>query len=178
MQLCMPKAETMAGQVLTCKKAVFCAIMAISGCSSSKTQLPPIAVSPAASTAEPGSRLESLPAEIPAKASTAPSIHPSLLVNSDDAARAQSLVKKATEAYHHGDYDSAENSLKEAITIYPFLAEANIVMGKVLLVRASVARDPSLMKDARLMFEMALQLDPSAKEPQRLMDLFRAYRDE
>ena len=89
-----------------------------------------------------------------------------------DILRAKKLVEKGVRLYHVGEYDAAETTLKEAMTIYPFLAEANLTMGKILLVKGSATRDRSLIDSSRLMFEMARALDPSLKESELLLDLF------
>jgi hypothetical protein len=87
-------------------------------------------------------------------------------------ARAQELVATASKAYHAGAYDIAEAALKEAITFYPFIAEANLLLGKIFLLRGSAARDVSLVAGARLMFEMAHTIDPTLREADLLLELF------
>ena len=64
--------------------------------------------------------------------------------------------------------------LKESVTLYPFVAQANLLLGKVFLIRGSAARDLSLIHSARLMFEMAHALDASLREAEILLDLFLA----
>jgi tetratricopeptide (TPR) repeat protein len=94
--------------------------------------------------------------------------------NPEDVARARALVKRGELLYRHGEYDQAEAVLKEAITAYPFLAQANLLLGKIFLVRGSATRDMSLIQSARLMFEMAHALDSSLREAEVLLDLFVA----
>jgi len=87
-------------------------------------------------------------------------------------AKARRLVKKGLAFYYEGDYDAAEGHLKEAILIYPFLAEANLALGKIFLIRGSATRDPALINSARLMFEMAHALDEKGRETHVLLQLF------
>ena len=86
--------------------------------------------------------------------------------------RAQELVAAAAKLYHSGAYDQAERSLKEAITLYPFLADANLLLGKIFLLKGSATRDVSLVQSARLMFEMAHAIDPTLREAEVLLGLF------
>ena len=86
--------------------------------------------------------------------------------------KANRLLERGMVAYRRGDYDRAEGFLKEAMTIYPFLPEANLALGKILLIRGSATRDMSLINSARLMFEMARALDPKLREPELLLQLF------
>jgi tetratricopeptide (TPR) repeat protein len=86
--------------------------------------------------------------------------------------RAQALVEVANKQYRAGEYDKAEASLKEAVTLYPFVAEANLLLGKVFLLRGSALRDVSLVNSARLMFEMAHTIDPTMREAELLLGLF------
>jgi Flp pilus assembly protein TadD len=91
----------------------------------------------------------------------------------EEMARAGQLVEQGDKLYRQGDYDAAERALKEAMTLYPFLAETNILLGKIFLIRASASRDVALLNSARLMFEMARALDPAAPEPTVLLQLFQ-----
>lgn len=93
--------------------------------------------------------------------------------NPADVARAKRLLEKGLLAYRKGDYDRAEEALKQAMTIYPFLAEANLALGKIFLIRGSATLDRALINNARLMFEMAHALDPSLHETDVLLELFR-----
>jgi tetratricopeptide (TPR) repeat protein len=88
-------------------------------------------------------------------------------------ARAKALVVKGVELYRDGEYTQAEESLKQAIEIYPFMAQANVVMAKILLIRASATKDMTLYANARLMLEMARALDPSSREIAELLELIR-----
>ena len=93
--------------------------------------------------------------------------------NPAEVARAKRLLEKGLLAYRKGDYDRAEDYLKQAMTVYPFLAEANLALGKIFLIRGSASLDRSLINNARLMFEMAHTLDPNLHETDLLLELFR-----
>jgi tetratricopeptide (TPR) repeat protein len=122
---------------------------------------PEARVPPAPTNASPAvaPRPLTLPAEPPAP-------------NPEDVAKARALVKRGELLYRNGDYDQAEATLKEAITAYPFLAQANLLLGKIFLVRGAAQRDLSMIHSARLMFEMARALDGSLREAEVLLDLF------
>ncbi len=94
--------------------------------------------------------------------------------NPADVSRARALVKRGELLYRNGEYDQAELVLKESVTIYPFVAQANLLLGKIFLIRGSANRDLSLIHSARLMFEMAHALDASLREAEILLDLFLA----
>ncbi len=85
---------------------------------------------------------------------------------------AQQKIKKAKKLYSTGQYDEAERLLKESITIFPFLAQAQLTLGKIFLIKGSAARDIALLNSARLMFEMARAIDPGQAEIQTLLELF------
>ena len=85
---------------------------------------------------------------------------------------AQKKIKKAKKLYSTGQYDEAERLLKESITIFPFLAQAQLTLGKIFLIKGSAARDIALLNSARLMFEMAQAIDPGEAEVQTLLELF------
>ena len=87
-------------------------------------------------------------------------------------ARAKKLLQRGTTHYRKGDYDRAEEQIKEAMTLYPFFAEANLLLGKIYLIRGSALHDNSMINNARLMFEMARKLDPSLRETEMLLELF------
>ena len=89
-----------------------------------------------------------------------------------DVRTATTLAVEAEKAYIRGDYVSAEAKLKQAITIYPFLSRGYLLLGKVLLIRGSAEHDTGLLNNARLMFEMALAMDPALEEADRLLRLF------
>jgi tetratricopeptide (TPR) repeat protein len=89
-------------------------------------------------------------------------------------ARAKRLIQKGRVLYAKGEYEKAEEVLKEAVTLYPFLAEANLALGKIFLIRGSALRDRAMINSARLMFEMARALDPGMREPAVLLELFLA----
>ncbi len=91
----------------------------------------------------------------------------------EDVARARALVDQGVRLYREGEYTKAEDVLKQAITIYPFMADANLVLAKILLIRASATRDMTLYTNARLMLEMARALEPGSHEIQQLLELVR-----
>ena len=93
-------------------------------------------------------------------------------------AKAQRLIARGRQLYTKGEYDRAEEALKEAITLHPFVAEANLILGKIFLIRGSATRDRTMIASARLMFEMARALDPSLREPGVLLELFLAQPPE
>lgn len=88
---------------------------------------------------------------------------------------ARKLAGEGLHHYRNGDYDAAESLLKQAITLYPFMPQANLALGKILLIRGSATRDRALINNARLMFEMARALKPDLREVDELLELFRAY---
>jgi hypothetical protein len=88
-------------------------------------------------------------------------------------AKAKQLAKQGLESYRDGEYDKAETLLKSAITVYPFMADANLTLGRIFLIRGSATRDRTLIAGARMMFEMARAIDPNLREAQVLLDLFR-----
>ena len=91
--------------------------------------------------------------------------------------RAKVLVRRGIKHYRNGDYDRAEGLLKQAVTLYPFIAEANLALGKILLIRGSATRDRAMIANARLMFEMARAVDPSLREIEMLLELFTAAEE-
>ena len=86
--------------------------------------------------------------------------------------KAKGLYRGATDAHGVGDYKRAEALLKESLYLYPFLIESNLLLGKIFLIRGSATRDYILINNAKLMFEMALALDPGVDESRVLLDLF------
>jgi len=93
--------------------------------------------------------------------------------NPEIVAKGKQLAKQGLESYRDGDYDRAESLLKEAIAVYPFLADANLTLGRIFLIRGSATRDRAMITSARTMFEMARAMDPNLREAQVLLDLFR-----
>lgn len=89
-------------------------------------------------------------------------------------ARAKRAYERGLADYKRGDYDDAEALLKQAITLYPFLPQANLALGKIFLIEGSAKRDMALINSARLMFEMAHALDPELREPELLLQLFQS----
>jgi len=100
------------------------------------------------------------------------------VVTIEDMRRAQDLVARAAKHFERGGYDDAEELLKSAITISPFIAEANLILGKIFLVKGAAVRDRTMITNARLMFEMAKTLDPSLREAQMLLELFSQSGDD
>ena len=92
--------------------------------------------------------------------------------SSKNISQANKLTAKARQAYHRGDYETAERLVKESMVIFPFLAAANVIMGKILLIKGSATHDQHLVDSARLMFEMARAIDPDAREAEILLGLF------
>lgn len=88
-------------------------------------------------------------------------------------AEAEELLRQGLAAYHVGQYDEAENLLKRSITLYPFLAQANLALGKIFLLKGAANHDEALIQSARLMFDMAHNIDPSLREPLVLLELFK-----
>ena len=89
---------------------------------------------------------------------------------------AQKKLKNARRLFGRGDYAAAEALLKEAITIFPFVPEANLLLGKIFLIQGAANRDLAMMDNARLMFEMAKAMEPENREITTLLELFRARR--
>lgn len=90
-----------------------------------------------------------------------------------EVARARQLVEQGMKLYAQGEYDKAEEVLKRGIEIYPFMADANLALAKILLIRASATKDMTLYTNARLMLEMARALDPNLREVEQLLELVR-----
>ena len=88
------------------------------------------------------------------------------------AAKARKMIQRGRTHYRKGEYDQAEQLLRQAIALHPFFAQANLVLGKIFLIRGSALRDRALVNSARLMFEMARALDPKLREPAVLLELF------
>ncbi len=101
----------------------------------------------------------------PTKAAT---IEPS----AEDVQRAGQLVAQGRQLYRDGKYDDAEKALSKAMALFPFDSAANLLLGKVLLIKGSANRDFGLVNNARLFFEMAAALDPNNNETTVLLRLF------
>ncbi|MEO1171895.1 MAG: hypothetical protein AAFX94_07560 [Myxococcota bacterium] len=101
-------------------------------------------------------------------------VEPEATPEPDPATRAEAerRYEQGHEMFRQGRYDQAELELKEALNLYPFMAEANLVLGKVFLIRGAAARDQVLINSARLMFKMANSIDPSLREAGILLGLF------
>ncbi|MEE8408150.1 MAG: hypothetical protein V3T05_00965 [Myxococcota bacterium] len=92
----------------------------------------------------------------------------------EDVARAKKLMAHGQLLYRKGDYDQAELALKQAMTLYPFLLQANLTLGKIFLIRGAATRDTTLIDSARLMFEMARAMDGGSREAEVLLELFQS----
>ena len=88
-------------------------------------------------------------------------------------AKARKRLAEGRAFYQRGRYKLAEQRLKEVITLYPFLPDANVLLGKIFLVLGASGKDPAMIESARLMFEMALALDPNRREARLLLELFQ-----
>ena len=91
-----------------------------------------------------------------------------------DMAEAQKKLVEARHLFTRGRYEKAEILLKDAITLFPFVPEANLLLGKIFLIRGAASRDLTMMDNARLMFEMAKAMEPDNREVTTLLELFRA----
>lgn len=87
--------------------------------------------------------------------------------------QALGLLRRGKDHYRQGEYRQAEKKLKQAMALYPFLPEANLILGKVFLIRGSATRDRALLNGARLMFEMASAMDPKLREAVMLIELVK-----
>ncbi|MEM6558550.1 MAG: tetratricopeptide repeat protein [Myxococcota bacterium] len=87
--------------------------------------------------------------------------------------RARAHYRSGVDLFQQGRYAQAELELKEALNLYPVMAPANLVLGKVLLIRGTAAHDQGLIDNARSMFEMARSIDPELREAELLLKLFR-----
>lgn len=145
--------------------------LALAGCAQSVQSQKPAQVS-SATQAPPPTKVSSLPTTPPDKLvinkepRRVPETDPQLAVI------AQKKIKRAKKLYSTGEYDKAEILLKESITAFPFLAQAQLTLGKIFLIKGSAARDMALLNSARLMFEMARAIDPGQAEVQTLLELF------
>lgn len=143
-------------------------LLALGGCTArgdGRAQEPvrvePVVTRPPARTVEPR-RPPVAPAQPPPPSATP-----------EEIARARALVDRGVKLYREGQYAQAEDVLKQGITLYPFMADANLVLAKILLIRASASKDMTLYTNARLMLEMARALDPSSREIEQLLELVR-----
>ena len=131
---------------------------------------------PPVRAANPG-RVEPAPERSRAESTTAPPSQTarSATVAADPQAQreAQELLREGLAAYHVGAYEEAETLLKRSITLYPFLAQANLALGKIFLLKGAATHDEALIQSARLMFDMAHNLDPALREPLVLLELFK-----
>lgn len=89
-----------------------------------------------------------------------------------DVAQAAAALRRGLVAYHRGDYAQAEQALKEAMTLHPFLAPAHLTLGKIYLLRGIAADDHRRLQKGRRMVEMAIRLDPKNSEAQAFLALF------
>ena len=84
-------------------------------------------------------------------------------------------MQQAQGLYLAGGYEAAEKVVKQALSIDPFAAQAHFLLGKILLLRGTATHDYRLLRNARLMFEMAVALEPEFSEARDLVELLRAY---
>ncbi|MEM6957835.1 MAG: tetratricopeptide repeat protein [Myxococcota bacterium] len=87
-------------------------------------------------------------------------------------AEAERLYASGVALFRQGRYDEAELQLKQALNVYPFMASANLTLGKVFLIRGAAERDEVMIDSARLMFKMAVSIDPELREATVLLSLF------
>ena len=105
--------------------------MALVSCTKSVQPQEPVQVSPSTK------QIASLPKTPPAKKvikkepRRIPETDPQLAVI------AQKKIKRAKKLYSTGEYDKAEILLKESITAFPFLAQAQLTLGKIFLIKGS-----------------------------------------
>jgi TolA-binding protein len=152
------------------KAAAILLALVLSSCAHGAEQERP-AVEPAAPP-PPASAVE--PPKPPSSRSAPAPAHPAPpTATPDEIARARALVDRGVKLYREGQYAQAEDVLKQGITLYPFMADANLVLAKILLIRASATKDMTLYTNARLMLEMARALDPSSREVEQLLELVR-----
>jgi len=119
--------------------------------------------------------VENKPKAVPKKPSPVVKT-PKRTTDQGDMKEATQRLTKARRLFMRGDYGPAEALLKEAITIFPFVPEANLLLGKIFLIRGAANRDLAMMDNARLMFEMARAMEPENTEITTLLELFRARR--
>jgi len=143
--------------------------LVLSSCAHSADQERP-AVEPVAAPPQASAVEQPKP---PASRSKAPAHPAPPTATPEEVARARALVDKGVKLYREGQYAQAEDVLKQGITLYPFMADANLVLAKILLIRASATKDMTLYTNARLMLEMARALDPSSREVEQLLELVR-----
>jgi tetratricopeptide (TPR) repeat protein len=147
------------------------ALAACAGCAHAAEPLRPVPPPSSAPVAAEATPPRSRPAEPEVRNDAPP-------VNQQDQTRAQELAAAGQRAFLAGDYKKAEQTLREAVTLFPFLPSASLTLGKIYLLRAEATREASLLASARQMFEMAHSLDPTNPEPQQLLDLLKASRVE
>lgn len=94
------------------------------------------------------------------------------VLDSKKRSAAQVLVENGRALFKDGRYREAEIELKKAIQLYPFLAEANLWLGKVFLIHGAAKQDTMLIESARLMFQMSKSIDPNLREADILLGLF------
>jgi tetratricopeptide (TPR) repeat protein len=85
---------------------------------------------------------------------------------------ARQLLKDAVPLFQKGSYDEAEKMLTRALNLYPFMAETTLYLGKIFLLKGSALRDEGMLRTARLMFQMAHQIDPDGRDAALLLQLF------
>ena len=87
--------------------------------------------------------------------------------------KTMAIYRRAQGLHRSGKYAAAEKLLTRALTLYPFNADVNLLLGKIYLLKGYANRDPAMLSTARLMFEMAGALEPELQEPRLLLKLFK-----
>ena len=98
--------------------------------------------------------------------------HPPLTPDVRHAARAKKLLERGLVYFRHGEYDQGEDALKQSLTLNPYSVEANVGLGKIFLMRGMATHDATLLKSARMMFQMAHTLNPNLPDSALLLQLF------
>ena len=80
-------------------------------------------------------------------------------------------VDTAWQMYRRGDYEGALQQLTKSLAVYPLVSKANVLLGKIYLVKACAKPDEAWLPRARELFTMATELDPSDTEAKLLLQL-------
>jgi hypothetical protein len=88
---------------------------------------------------------------------------------------AQASLNLGTCQFIEANYPAAEHSAAMAIAAYPFLSQSQVLLAKVLLLRAMAEADPVLLHQAQQHVMAAARLEPRllSTEATRLLDLLR-----
>lgn len=101
-----------------------------------------------------------------------PPATPTQKASPEQIAQANAALSAALSAYHRGDYGQAEQALKQALVLQPFLAAAHLALGKIYLLRGIAADDHKRLLKGRRMLEMALKIDPNMADAAVFLDMF------